>query len=189
MKFMFFVLPTVPATLEDRKRLRPIGRNNDRYQMMLDELRKLAVLADDAGARQATPLGSWRPGSTGARDGSPTPLPHAACAPASGNCQRIDSPSSGDHGVLEVRHEPPGGGHVAGARPRSSGEVSGNDIEQRIFLDGFQSAISGCVGIAGVEGSNQLGVFLDDDPQGEVRGGSHATPFKLPPAAGQWSGQ
>jgi alkanesulfonate monooxygenase SsuD/methylene tetrahydromethanopterin reductase-like flavin-dependent oxidoreductase (luciferase family) len=49
MKFMLFVLPTVPGTLEDRKKLRPIGRNNDRYQMMLDELRKLAVFADDAG--------------------------------------------------------------------------------------------------------------------------------------------
>ena len=49
MKFMLFVLPTVPATLEERKRLRPIGRNNERYQMMLDELRKLAVFADDAG--------------------------------------------------------------------------------------------------------------------------------------------
>jgi hypothetical protein len=118
-----------------------------------------------------------------------TPLPHAACAPASGNCQRIDPPSSGDHGVLKVGHEPPGRGHVAGGRPRSSGEVSGNDIEQSIFLNGFQSAVSRCVGIAGVEGSNQLGVFLDDDPQGEVRGGSHATPFKLPPAAGQRSGQ
>jgi hypothetical protein len=57
-----------------------------------------------------------------------TPLQHAACAPASGNCQRIDSPSSGDHGVLEVGHEPPGGSHVAGARPRSSGEVSGKDM-------------------------------------------------------------
>ena len=42
MKFMLFVLPTVPGTLEDRKRLRPIGRNNERYQQMLDELRKLA---------------------------------------------------------------------------------------------------------------------------------------------------
>src|ERR1700737_4003774 len=49
MKFMLFVLPTVPATLDDRKRLRPIGRNNERYQQMLDELRKLAVFADDAG--------------------------------------------------------------------------------------------------------------------------------------------
>ena len=49
MKFMLFVLPTVPGTLDDRKRLRPIGRNNERYQQMLDELRKLAVFADDAG--------------------------------------------------------------------------------------------------------------------------------------------
>ncbi len=49
MKFMLFVLPTVPGTLDDRKRLRPIGRNNERYQQMLDELRKIAVLADDAG--------------------------------------------------------------------------------------------------------------------------------------------
>ncbi|MBV8507759.1 MAG: LLM class flavin-dependent oxidoreductase [Alphaproteobacteria bacterium] len=49
MKFMLFVLPTVPATLEERKRLRPIGRNNERYQQMLDELRKLAIFADEAG--------------------------------------------------------------------------------------------------------------------------------------------
>ena len=49
MKFLFFVLPTVPGTLEDRERLRPIGRNNDRYQQMLGELRELAVMADDAG--------------------------------------------------------------------------------------------------------------------------------------------
>lgn len=49
MKFMLFVLPTVPGGLDDRKRLRPIGRNNERYQQMLDEVRKLAVLADDVG--------------------------------------------------------------------------------------------------------------------------------------------
>jgi alkanesulfonate monooxygenase SsuD/methylene tetrahydromethanopterin reductase-like flavin-dependent oxidoreductase (luciferase family) len=49
MKFMLFVLPTVPGTLEERKALRPIGRNNERYQMMLDELRRLAVFADEAG--------------------------------------------------------------------------------------------------------------------------------------------
>jgi hypothetical protein len=77
MKFMFFVLPTVPATLEERKRLRPIGRNNDRYQMMLDELRKLAVLADDAGAHQATrtsvsrPTRLMAPGQHWHQDGSP----------------------------------------------------------------------------------------------------------------------
>jgi len=49
MKFMLFVLPTVPASLEDRRRLRPIGRNNERYQQMLDELRKLVVFADEVG--------------------------------------------------------------------------------------------------------------------------------------------
>ena len=70
-----------------------------------------------------------------------------------------------------------------------SGEMSGKDIEQRIFLDGFQPAISRCVGKVGVECPNELRVFLDDDPQSEVRGGRHVTPFKLPPAAGQWSRQ
>jgi alkanesulfonate monooxygenase SsuD/methylene tetrahydromethanopterin reductase-like flavin-dependent oxidoreductase (luciferase family) len=49
MKFMMFVLPTVPGTLEERQRLRPIGRNNERYQQMLDELRQLVVLAEEAG--------------------------------------------------------------------------------------------------------------------------------------------
>src|SRR5207244_9168258 len=49
MKFMMFVLPTVPGTLEERQHLRPIGRNNERYQQMLDELRQLVVLAEEAG--------------------------------------------------------------------------------------------------------------------------------------------
>jgi alkanesulfonate monooxygenase SsuD/methylene tetrahydromethanopterin reductase-like flavin-dependent oxidoreductase (luciferase family) len=49
MKFMMFVLPTVPGTLEERRALRPIGRNNERYQQMLDELRQLVVLAEEAG--------------------------------------------------------------------------------------------------------------------------------------------
>ena len=40
MKFMMFVLPTIPATFEERRNLRPIGRNNERYQQMLDELRR-----------------------------------------------------------------------------------------------------------------------------------------------------
>ena len=49
MKFMLLMLPTVPGTLEDRRRLRPIGRNNERYQQMLDELRQLVVFADEVG--------------------------------------------------------------------------------------------------------------------------------------------
>jgi hypothetical protein len=34
MKFVIFVLPTVPGTLEDRRNLPPIGRNNERYQQI-----------------------------------------------------------------------------------------------------------------------------------------------------------
>jgi alkanesulfonate monooxygenase SsuD/methylene tetrahydromethanopterin reductase-like flavin-dependent oxidoreductase (luciferase family) len=49
MKFMLLMLPTVPGTLEDRRRLRPIGRYNERYPQMLDELRKLVVFADEVG--------------------------------------------------------------------------------------------------------------------------------------------
>jgi alkanesulfonate monooxygenase SsuD/methylene tetrahydromethanopterin reductase-like flavin-dependent oxidoreductase (luciferase family) len=49
MKVDLFAMPTVPATEEDRARLRPIGRNIDRYQMMIEELRDLAVLADQVG--------------------------------------------------------------------------------------------------------------------------------------------
>jgi len=41
--------PPCPGTLDDRKRLRPIARNNERYQQMLEELRKLAIFADEAG--------------------------------------------------------------------------------------------------------------------------------------------
>jgi len=44
-----FVLPTVPATMEEREKLRPIGRNNERFQMMIDEVRTLCTIADDAG--------------------------------------------------------------------------------------------------------------------------------------------
>ena len=50
MKFMLFALPTIPAeTFAEREQLRPIGRNHDKYQQMIDELRKLAVFADQTG--------------------------------------------------------------------------------------------------------------------------------------------
>jgi alkanesulfonate monooxygenase SsuD/methylene tetrahydromethanopterin reductase-like flavin-dependent oxidoreductase (luciferase family) len=49
MKFQIFTLPTIPATFEERRALRPIGRNTERYQAMLEELRELVVLADEAG--------------------------------------------------------------------------------------------------------------------------------------------
>ena len=52
-----------------------------------------------------------------------------------------------------------------------SGEMSGEDIEKRIFLDRFQPAISRRVGIVGVEGPNQLGVFLKVIRSAKFEGG------------------
>ncbi len=49
MKFNLFVLPTIPGTFEEREKLRPIGRNNDKYQELLKELRDIAQLAEDLG--------------------------------------------------------------------------------------------------------------------------------------------
>ncbi|UGS38981.1 LLM class flavin-dependent oxidoreductase [Capillimicrobium parvum] len=49
MKFNLFMLPTIPGSLADRERLRPIARNSDRWQMMLHEVRELAILADELG--------------------------------------------------------------------------------------------------------------------------------------------
>lgn len=49
MKFNLFILPTIPATFEEREQLRPIGRNNEKYQQMLQEVRDMAQMADDMG--------------------------------------------------------------------------------------------------------------------------------------------
>jgi alkanesulfonate monooxygenase SsuD/methylene tetrahydromethanopterin reductase-like flavin-dependent oxidoreductase (luciferase family) len=49
MKVDLFTMPAVPATLEEREKLRPIGRSTERYQMMLEELRHLAITADELG--------------------------------------------------------------------------------------------------------------------------------------------
>src|SRR6266849_983344 len=49
MKFNLFILPTIPATAEEREQLRPIGRNNDKYQQMLQEVRDIAQFVDDLG--------------------------------------------------------------------------------------------------------------------------------------------
>ena len=49
MKLNLFAMPTIPSTLDERLQERPIGRSSRRYQMMLDELRQLAVLADGLG--------------------------------------------------------------------------------------------------------------------------------------------
>ena len=49
MKVDLFAMPTIPATHQEREELRPVGRSTERYQMMLEELRKLVVLADELG--------------------------------------------------------------------------------------------------------------------------------------------
>jgi alkanesulfonate monooxygenase SsuD/methylene tetrahydromethanopterin reductase-like flavin-dependent oxidoreductase (luciferase family) len=49
MKFMCFFLPTVPGTLEERRRLRPIAHHNDRIQRMIEEVTELSKMAEDLG--------------------------------------------------------------------------------------------------------------------------------------------
>ena len=49
MKFQLLVLPTIPRVLEDGAKLRPIGRNTDKYVEMLHQVRQLCILADDVG--------------------------------------------------------------------------------------------------------------------------------------------
>ena len=49
MKIDLFAMPAVPATLEEREKLRPVGRSTERYQMMLEELRHLCIMADELG--------------------------------------------------------------------------------------------------------------------------------------------
>jgi alkanesulfonate monooxygenase SsuD/methylene tetrahydromethanopterin reductase-like flavin-dependent oxidoreductase (luciferase family) len=49
MKVHLFAMPTIPATLEERAALKPIGRNPERYQMMVEELRTIVTKADELG--------------------------------------------------------------------------------------------------------------------------------------------
>src|SRR5580704_11929199 len=49
MKFGLLVLPTIPATMEERERLRPIAARTDRWQKMIDEVVEFARMAEDLG--------------------------------------------------------------------------------------------------------------------------------------------
>ena len=49
MKFMYFFLPTIPATMEERKRLRPIAHRPERWQQMIDEVVEIAQFAESVG--------------------------------------------------------------------------------------------------------------------------------------------
>src|SRR5882724_7740988 len=49
MKFIYFPLPAIPATLDDRLRERPIAHSTERWQKMFDEVVELARMAEDLG--------------------------------------------------------------------------------------------------------------------------------------------
>ena len=46
---MYFFLPTLPATLEERRALRPIANRTERWQRMLEEVVEVARMAEDLG--------------------------------------------------------------------------------------------------------------------------------------------
>jgi alkanesulfonate monooxygenase SsuD/methylene tetrahydromethanopterin reductase-like flavin-dependent oxidoreductase (luciferase family) len=54
MKFMYFPLPALPGTLEDRRRERPIAYRTERWQKMFDEVVELARIAEDLGFEAIT---------------------------------------------------------------------------------------------------------------------------------------
>ena len=49
MKFMYFPLPALPATLEERRTQRPVAYQTERWQRMFEELVELARMAEDLG--------------------------------------------------------------------------------------------------------------------------------------------
>lgn len=49
MKFILFLLPTLPGSLAERKRLRPLASRTERWQAMIDEVVELAQLAEEVG--------------------------------------------------------------------------------------------------------------------------------------------
>jgi alkanesulfonate monooxygenase SsuD/methylene tetrahydromethanopterin reductase-like flavin-dependent oxidoreductase (luciferase family) len=49
MKFMYFFMPSLPATFEERKALRPIASHPERWQQMIEEVVELSQVAEDAG--------------------------------------------------------------------------------------------------------------------------------------------
>jgi hypothetical protein len=83
-----------------------------------------------------------------------------------GHGEGIHFPAGGGHSMLKVGHEPTGGFGAAGARPQASGKVRCQDIKQRVALGRIQTAIRRSIGIAGIQGSNQLAVFLDNGSGG-----------------------
>ena len=66
--------------------------------------------------------------------------------------------------------------------------MSAENIEKGVPFFSVQAANRRNVGIIGIQLSDQLRVFLNDNPQDKIGGRYHATLLKLPPAARQRSG-
>src|SRR5437667_268410 len=49
MKFMYFFLPTLPATMDERQALRPLAMQPERWQRMIEEVVEMAQLAEEVG--------------------------------------------------------------------------------------------------------------------------------------------
>ena len=49
MEFVIYFNPDIRGTMEERAKLRPIARNNDRYQQMIELMRKVAIRGDELG--------------------------------------------------------------------------------------------------------------------------------------------
>lgn len=54
MKFMFFFYPSIPTSMDDREKLRPIAARTDKFQEMLEEIVTLSQLAEDFGFSAVT---------------------------------------------------------------------------------------------------------------------------------------
>ena len=50
MKFMYFFLPSIPATPQERKDLRPIAYHTERWQKMFDEVIEASRMAEPSQA-------------------------------------------------------------------------------------------------------------------------------------------
>ena len=81
-----------------------------------------------------------------------------------GHGEGIGLPAGGNHCVLEVCQVSPDNFRAAGARPLASGKARSQNIEQLVALRCVQTAIRRSTGIVGVQGANQLAVFLDNEP-------------------------
>ena len=49
MKFALLVLPALPASVEEREAIRPIGNRSEKWQQIFDEVIEIARMAEDLG--------------------------------------------------------------------------------------------------------------------------------------------